>query len=445
MSSASTSLKVIVVGGGIAGLCTAIGLRRAGHHVHLFERTETATAFGAGVVIGYNASKVLTSWGLDYAKYNINPAETFKMVKGDTLEEMMSFPPGLYETLAGGSRQYYAHRIDLQQALLGLATDQNAPGTPVTITYSADVAAYDPEEGSITLKDGSRYQADLVVASDGVHSLAPHYLLGGSDAAAAYDISHTGTTIIRFMLPASAILADPQTAHLISSPGQFTWFVHPDRNRWLLQYPVRDNSEINYGMYSRITANEQVTEQVQRFKCNRESLHRELEGFHPDIGKLADKTSEILPVWKLAERPPLPTWSKGRLVVVGDAAHPMLPNQGQGAGMCIEDAGALSGLFTDMHGSRIEDITERLDLFFNLRHPRASAVQLISHCPYFEDAVSIMWAELIKVAKPQDLPRANDRNNIREWLFAYDVNAEAAKALEADGRPDLPLGNAIVS
>ncbi|KAH0843013.1 hypothetical protein AYO21_03273 [Fonsecaea monophora] len=431
MSSAA-SLQIIVVGGGIAGLCAAIGLRRAGHHVHLFERAPTATAFGAGVVIGYNASKVLTSWGLDYEKYHINVAETFKMVKGDTFEEIMSFPPGLYEKLAGGSRQYYAHRIDLQQALLGLATQQDALGKPVTITYSADVVAYDPEEGSITLRDGTTHKADLVVAADGVHSLAPHYLLGSG--APSYDISHTGTTIIRFMLPSSAILSDPQTAHLISSSGQFTWFVHPDRNRWLLQYPIRDNSEINYGMYSRVTANEQVIEQVSRFKCNRDSLRRELEGFHPDIGKLADKTSEILPVWKLAERPPLPTWFKGRLVVVGDAAHPMLPNQGQGAGMCIEDAGALGTLFTKMRENSLGSITKRLELFFNLRHPRASAVQLISHCPYFEDAVGIMWDELIKVAKPQDLPRVNDRNNIREWLFAYDVNSEAEKALEARTR-----------
>ncbi|KAJ9609000.1 hypothetical protein H2200_006771 [Cladophialophora chaetospira] len=428
--SSSATLDIIVVGGGIAGLTTAIGLRRAGHHVRLFERAATATAFGAGVVIGYNASKVLTAWGLDYDSYNINVAETFKMMKGDTFEEMARFEPGLYEELAGGSRQYYAHRIDLQQALLNLATRQDAPGRPIEVCYSADVVSYDPKAGSITLQDGSIHRADLVVAADGVHSLAPHSLLGADYS--NYDISHTGTTIIRFMLPSSAILSDPQTAHLISSPGQFTWFVHPDRNRWLLQYPVRDNTEINYGMYSRVTTSEQINEQVSRFKGNRDSLRRELEGFHPDIGQLADKTSEILPVWKLAERPPLPTWYKYRLVVVGDAAHPMLPNQGQGAGMCMEDAGALGVLFSNIPDKSATSITRRLELFFKLRHPRASATQLISHCPYFEDAVGIMWPELVKVMKPKELPRKNDRNHIREWLFAYDVNAEAEAVLKAE-------------
>ncbi len=428
--ASSAMLDTIVVGSGIAGLCTAIGLRRAGHHVRLFERASTATAFGAGVVIGYNASKVLTSWGLDYDKYHINVAETFIMMKGDTFEEMASFDPGLYEKLAGGSRQYYAHRIDLQQALLNLATRQDAPGPPIEIHYSADVVSYDSEAGSIKLKDGSTYAADLVVAADGVHSLAPHHLLGANSS--AYDNSHTGTTIIRFMLPSEAIMSDPKTAHLILSHGQFTWFVHPDRNRWLLQYPVRDNTEINYGMYSRVTSNEQITEQVSRFKGNRESLRHELEGFHPDIGRLADKTSEILPVWKLAEKPPLPTWYKERLVVLGDAAHPMLPNQGQGAGMCIEDAGALGILLSNMPDKSKSSITRRLELFFRLRHPRASAVQLISHCPYFEDAVGIMWEELVKVMRPEELPRTNDRSNIREWLFAYNVNVEAEKVLKAE-------------
>lgn len=423
----STSLSVIVVGGGIAGLCTAIGLRRAGHYVHLFERTPTATAFGAGVVIGYNASKVLTRWGIDYSGYSINVAETFLMAKGDTFEELMAFQPGLYEKLAGGAKQYYAHRIDLQQALLDLALRPDSPGHPIQITYSADVATYDPQAGSITLSDNTTHTADVVVAADGVHSLAPHYLLPTN--ASSYDITHTGTSIIRFMLPTSAILSDPQTAHLVRNPGQFTWFVHPDRNRWLLQYPVRDNTETNYGMYSRTTSNEQITEQVARFKCDRDSLRRELEGFHPDIEKLADKTSEILPVWKLAERPPLPTWYKGRLVVLGDASHPMLPNQGQGAGMCIEDAGALGVLFSEMEGKSEANVMQRLRLFFELRHPRASAVQLTSHVPYFEDAVSVMWEQLVKVMRPEELPRKGDRNSIREWLFSYDVQVEAEKVL----------------
>ena len=426
--SSFSDLNVIVVGGGIAGLCAAIGLRGAGHHVQLFEKAPTATAFGAGIVIAHNASKVLSSWGLDYARYHINVGNSLRVMKGDTFEEIMSFPQALYEKVAGGSRQYYAHRIDLQEALLQLATQEDAPGPPVEIFYSATVVSYDPEAASIMLENGSEYTADLIVAADGLHSLAPQHLTLSNHR--PNEVSHTGTTAIRFMLPTDAILSDPRTAHLISTPGQFNLFVHKDRNRWMLQYPVRDNTEMNYGMYSRVDSKGQITEQVSRFKCDRESLKRELEGFHPDIQRLAEKTSDILPVWKLAEKPPLPTWYKNRLVLLGDSAHPMLPNQGQGASQCIEDAGALGILFSNMPDKSQKTIASRLELFVKLRHPRASVVQLISHCPYFEDAMTVMWEELVKVIDVNDLPKKRDSQGVREWIYAYDVNAEARKVLE---------------
>ena len=422
----AAKINVIVVGAGIAGLCAAIGLRKAGHYVRLLERTATATAFGAGVAIGYNASKVLTAWDFDYAGNGLVVAEEMIMFRGDTLEKIMAVEPEECEKLAEGHRQYYAHRVDLQHALLKMATQPEGRGDPVEMMFSSSASAYDPDKGSIPLEDGGTHMADLIVAADGLHSLAPQYVLNSTE----YELAAAGTTVIRFTLQSEAIRSDPQTASLIEHNGRFSWFVGPDRERWLLQYPVRGNTEVNYVMYSRVNNEHEADEQSFRFQCDHNSLVRELAGFNDSILALVPKTNEILPLWKLLERPPLPTWYRGKLLVIGDAAHPMLPNLGQGAGMCVEDAGALSILFSQMPDTSPSTVNGRLDLFNSLRRPRASVVQLTSHYPSHEDAVKLSYSESLKFMPSEQLPNVDDREDLSRWLCSYDVLRESRRVLK---------------
>jgi salicylate hydroxylase len=383
-----------------------------------------STAFGAGVVIGYSATKVLTSFELDYEACQMNVAEVTKFIKGDTMETIAQFDAEELRELSG-SNMYYAHRVDLQAGLVNLATRSEGRGVPVKIQYNAEVVLYDPDVGTVTLEDGSMHGADLIIAADGVHSLAPGYL----DNPDSLQLSHTGTTIIRFMLSSEDIQSDLITKHLAEIPGQFTFYIGPDRQRWLLQYPVRNNTEQNFGMYS-LTNKDTAEDQALRFNGDRDSLRRELEGFHETIKGLSSKTSNILPIWKLVERPPLPTWRRGRLVLIGDAAHPMLPNQGMGAGSAIEDSGALGVIFSRMSSNTSEEaVEERLAVFERVRKGRASVIQLISHCPYFEDGVKIMWQELIKHMPAEKLPVSTGART-RDWLFSYDVLKDSQRALD---------------
>lgn len=419
-------MNVIIVGSGISGLTAAIGLRRAGHRVKVFEKSPASTAFGAGIVLGHNASLVLTSYGLDYTASHMNVGKVMKMFKGDTLGHILTMPMDHpdYE-IVPGTKQYYSHRVDLQQALVNLATEPYGGGVPVEITYNTEVASYDAEKGGIILTDGTTYTADLVVAADGVHSASPRHILGHD-----FDATYTGTTIVRFMLPTSSIRSDPQTAHLVENQGQFTFYISPERRRYLLQYPVRDNTEQNFGMYSIKTDREEIDDQMFRFKCDQQSLRRELEGFHESIISLVPKTTQILPVWKLVERPPLPVWYRGRLLAIGDAVHPMLPNQGQGAGMAIEDSGALGVVFSDMHDTSERSIAERLALFEKVRKGRASVVQLLSSVPYFEDGRKIMLPQLVQYIPEEELPGMNGAPDIKRWIFRYDILEESRRALQ---------------
>ena len=367
---------------------------------------------------------MLDTYGMDYAAANINPAQPSVMWKGDTLERILTVDVAEDQKLSG-TKQFYAHRVDLQKALIDLATssDLNLEGPPVAIEYSAHVTAYEPQYGTITLENGTSHRSDLVVAADGIHSSATKALFGHIK-----EPKYTGTSVVRFMLPTSSMEADPQTAPLVG-PGQFNFYVGSDRRRYLLQYPVRNNTEQNFGMYQIGDSSQEADSQASRFNCDHDSLHKELAGFHPSLLGLVPKTSEILPVWRLADRPPLSTWHRQRLVLIGDAAHPMLSNQGQGAAQAIEDGGALGAIFSSMPDSSEASINQRLELFAQVRKGRASVIQLLSRVPYFENAVKAMQSELQTHLPVEQLPGPGGSQDIRRWLYGYDVLAESHRVM----------------
>ncbi|KAK3054076.1 hypothetical protein LTR09_004854 [Extremus antarcticus] len=147
-------------------------------------------------------------------------------------------------------------------------------------------------------------------------------------------------------------------------------------------------------------------------------------GIHPDDEDAAH--SEVkhaqdlqdLKLYKLLYRPPLSRWTKGRACLIGDAAHPMLPHQGQGGGMSIEDAGALGVLLSDVQSR--DAVPARLELFQSMRYSRASAVQIFSN--YGQDQAHKMEEE----ARPFCSGKVpTSQAEFHQWLFSYDVLQDA--------------------
>lgn len=422
------AMDINIVGSGICGLTAAIGLRRAGHRVKIFERASTATAFGAGVVLGHNISLVLTEYGLDWKAANCNRGDGIVVYDGVKMKHLSTTDMDLAEyEPRPGIKQYLAHRVDLQHALVDLATNAGGPGQPVDIIYNANVVSYDSEQGSLTLHTGEVYTADLVVAADGVHSRAPAHLLGHE-----FNAKHTGTSVVRFMLPTESLRSDPATQCLLDDPGVAAFYISANREKYLLRYPLRNDTLQNFGLYTVNKKAAEIDDQVLRFTCDRESLHKELSGFHPAVLAMVDKTTEIMPVWKLVERLPMPTWHRAKLLTVGDAAHPMLPNQGQGAGMAVEDAAALGVILQNMppHPSE-QQLEDRLLIFEKVRKPRASVVQLLSSVPYFENGMQIMLPKLLEHMSREQLPGLGGPKDVRPWFYKYDVFKESERALAA--------------
>ena len=130
-----------------------------------------------------------------------------------------------------------------------------------------------------------------------------------------------------------------------------------------------------------------------------------MEGFHPQLQALCDMAAEILPYWICAEREPLPTCYRGKMVLVGDASHPMLPHKGQGAASSVEDAAALGVVFKDIESNDPSAIADRLQIFQDIRLNRASATQLYSHENFLSDTINGPKPKIFKYLPESQLCR----------------------------------------
>lgn len=135
-------LHVIIVGAGIAGLSSAISLRRAGHTVHVYERSSMNNEIGAAINVPPNATRFLTAWGLDPIRWHFVKSRKVTYNDPFTMEQTALLATDTTAARVAGAELYYAHRVDLHNALKWLATRSDGPGTPVVIHLKSDVVGY---------------------------------------------------------------------------------------------------------------------------------------------------------------------------------------------------------------------------------------------------------------------------------------------------------------
>jgi salicylate hydroxylase len=138
---------------------------------------------------------------------------------------------------------------------------------------------------------------------------------------------------------------------------------------------------------------------------------------------------EEMYLWNIADRDPLPTYHKDRLIILGDAAHPMLATLGNGAGMAIEDAGALGAVLEGV--SDLDEVTERLKVWDEVRRPRASAVQLLSRTTGLEYVLSRDTQEMVRGYLSEEQLPDFTRASVNRMLFSYDCLGELKRAVRA--------------
>ena len=347
----SMSEKVLIAGGGIAGLASGLALAQAHAEVHILERAPALTEVGAGVQLGPNVTRILKAWDLLPAIDKVASYPANLQARSAKSGEVLATLPLADMTMRYGSPYITIRRADLQNALL-----EKVQALGVDLQCNSPVHQLP--------KDLHKTNEALVIA-DGVWSNLRQQLLGDGPP------RMTGHLAYR------ALVRQSDLPEYLRIQDVSVWMgpkVH------VVQYPVCGGEWLNVvclteGQMQSITLQELQDWNLSKTPQNTHNdLQSALKGSCAHLQDLVEACSNWR-LWPLCDRPPMQSadqHARGRIALVGDAAHPMRPYLAQGAGMAIEDAAELAHQWSALPN---QDITQRFAAFAQARWQRNARVQ----------------------------------------------------------------------
>jgi 2-polyprenyl-6-methoxyphenol hydroxylase-like FAD-dependent oxidoreductase len=343
------SLRAAIVGAGIGGLTAAIALRQAGVPVTVLERATALREIGAGLLLAANAQKALRELGLSESVGELGTNATMGEIRSWRGTVLATIPIGELEVRVGASSAA-VHRADLQRVLM------KALGEKPLCLGSECVGFEHYKRGvRVLLANGSEEHADLLIGADGLHSTVRERLFGAEEP------RYAGYTAWRAVVELGDDLVPWGTGFESWGRGVRFGCAHIGKGRI-------------YWFAAKNAPEGEKDGEVGSPDGPKRALLRLFRGWHQPIEKLIAATAETaIRRDDLYDREPLERWGEGRVSLLGDAAHPMTPNLGQGASLAIEDAVVLARCLTQGPDGR-PDAPKALRRYEELRRERTAAM-----------------------------------------------------------------------
>lgn len=343
----STSRKALILGAGIGGLTAALFLQKQGWEVVIYEKKESLSEFGAGIVLAANAMYVLHQLGLaeqvQAAGAKVGTAEIH------TWEgKLITTVPVAKQAVQYGTYSYLIHRVKLQTILF----DNLAEQTTVIMNKKMIEFEQDSSQVVVRFNDGTEDTGHLLIGADGIHSHVAQQLWG------SVPLRYSGYTAFRGITPFTDKHYIPELGGGFESWGSGRRFGFSQIGDGQVFWFAAINSEP--GM---------------EIECKKQHVLRQFKGWHHPIEQVIKETDErVILTHDIFDRKPLKHWSQGRVTLLGDAAHPMLPNLGQGGAQAMEDAYVLAYGLESISPHSLSSVKEAIHRYETTRKPRVNRV-----------------------------------------------------------------------
>jgi salicylate hydroxylase len=395
------TLRIAIVGGGIGGLAAALFLRRAGLDATVYEQAAELHAVGAGIVVAPNMLRLLRKLGLDAPLGFVRLEAAWEFRRWADGQVLSVQPMGDECERLYGAPCYVAHRADVMGAL-----QRALPADPVQLDHRLVALAQDGREVALTFaqRDGRQRQvaADVAIGADGIHSVVRQAI--ASETGARF----SGLCAFRCLVPAD------DAPDMAVRPVQTLW-LGPGRH--LVHYPISGGRLVNVVAF--VPAGDWRTESWTA-DGDVADLRAEFAGWDAPLRQLLASATHTKR-WAIFDREPLDRWTVGRISLLGDAAHAMLPFFAQGAAQAVEDAAVLAGCLA---AATPASVPEALQRYEQIRSSRARQVQVMSRGREVQNHLDDGPAQ-----EARDAALAGSEP-LRQsaWLYGHDVEADLVRS-----------------
>lgn len=340
-------LRIAIIGAGMGGAATALALKNEGIRAEIYEQASAIKEVGAAIVLRPPTMHLFKKWGIYdeiasnsvHSKFMETRAANGDFVQKEVWPLITENPDGNWADLI--------HRADLLDTLLA-----QLPPESIHLNHQCESIIERQNDVEVRFVDGTTVYADLVIAADGVHSVARKLF---SDDEPVF----TGEHMYR------AIVDREEVLDLIADDTAIT--LYEGDKIYVLLLPVRSGAQFSVDVQ---VPSEDSSRQL---KIEKEEILEYLKDFNPKVQRLINNLETTINAQAVHDRKPIEHWTSNYIALLGDAAHAMRPNQGLGGNMAIEDAGTLVEALREAN-----TIPEALNKYEARRQPRTAKFQNLS-------------------------------------------------------------------